>query len=100
MDNQNKEPRGPTMHVKVPETGQASLRITRGGRRKGAGRKSIGETRRMALTLPPEWWEKIDGIRDREGRSQADVIREMLHGVFSPLDYDVEQLKENDQRSK
>lgn len=46
----------------------------RGGRRKGSGRKKIGETRRIALTLPAEDWEHID---NQEGKT-AEVIRDMI----------------------
>lgn len=46
----------------------------RGGKREGAGRTKIGETRRIALTLPPEDWEYIDSV---EGKT-AEVIRSII----------------------
>lgn len=55
----------------------------RGGRRPGAGRKRIGETRRLSLTFPPDWWETIDAITRHDGRPYADVIRELLYAYFS-----------------
>lgn len=91
------EPSAPVSNlvVKVPEQGQARLNMSRGGRRPGAGRKKLGETRRVSLTLPPEWWARIDNVRESQNRSQADVIRELLHGAFYEFDYDIERLKQN-----
>jgi len=64
-------------------TGEPAATSKRGGRRPGAGRKRIGETRRLSLTLPPDWWETIDAITRRDGRPYADVIRELLHAHLS-----------------
>ncbi|MGG1310894.1 CopG family transcriptional regulator [Bacillus smithii] len=34
-----------------------------GGRREGAGRPAIGETRKVSITLPSDVWKKIDSMK-------------------------------------
>lgn len=44
-------------------------------------RPRIGEGRRMAITLPPETWDKIDQLVSSEAvKSQAEAIRLILNG--------------------
>jgi metal-responsive CopG/Arc/MetJ family transcriptional regulator len=50
----------------------------RGGKREGAGRKAIGETRKVSLTLPTELWSEIEFLCEYDGESQSKVIRKML----------------------
>lgn len=50
----------------------------RGGKREGAGRKGIGETRKVSLTLSPEMWSVIEEICEDENSSQSKVLRKML----------------------
>lgn len=67
------------MQVKADQPGQASLIMQRGGRRKGAGRKkSPYEQRKVSLSLDPLCWEIIDKLRDKQERSQSDILRELI----------------------
>lgn len=59
-------------------SGQASLMISKGGARVGAGRKRIGETRKISLTLTKAKWIEIDCAVEMEDISQSEVIRRML----------------------
>lgn len=41
----------------------------RGGQREGAGRPSLGTTKKVSITLPDEIWEKIDEAKKEETMS-------------------------------
>ncbi|MDF1586083.1 hypothetical protein [Marinimicrococcus flavescens] len=41
-------------------------KIKRGGKREGAGRKSIGVKKHMALTMPQDMWNEIDNLIQRD----------------------------------
>lgn len=57
---------------------KSGLIDSRGGFRQGSGRKRIGETRRLSLTLPEYLWSCIDDAEERKGDGTADIIRKML----------------------
>ncbi|MDQ0061859.1 ribbon-helix-helix domain-containing protein [Paenibacillus harenae] len=68
----------------IPENeGQLSIMFSQGGPRAGAGRKGIGETRKISLTLPSSAWEQIDALCEKDGRSKSEVIRSMLETYMS-----------------
>ncbi|WP_058831537.1 hypothetical protein [Paenibacillus polymyxa] len=49
-----------------------------GGARPGSGRKKIGKTKRLSITLPDERWEHIDHlIESKRVASYADYFREL-----------------------
>lgn len=54
----------------------------RGGAREGAGRKPIGDkpmvSRRIALSLPEEIWDKLDTHLSRSGMSLAAYVRTLV----------------------
>lgn len=53
-----------------------------GGKREGAGRKKIGESRKLSMTLPKEDWNKIDDlISNGHASSIADYFRQLHHSV-------------------
>ena len=54
------------------------LTSNRGGTRKGAGRKPIGTTRKISLTLPQECWEEIDRYCARGDYSVSEVLRSII----------------------
>lgn len=58
--------------------GQQEKMDFRGGSRPGAGRKSIGDTKRLSITLPPGEWDKIDKlIQLGHAKNYADYFRNM-----------------------
>jgi hypothetical protein len=65
------------------EEGQLSIMFARGGPRKGAGRKGIGTTKKVSLTLPEALWDKIEECRNSACGSQSEVIRGMIEFYFS-----------------
>lgn len=48
----------------------------RGGKRKGAGRPSLGTTKKLSITLPDEIWEQMDDARGR--RPLSAFLREII----------------------
>ncbi|MBK5431634.1 CopG family transcriptional regulator [Bacillus sp. TH25] len=65
----------------------------RGGKREGAGRKAIGVTRKVSLTLPTELWSEIEFLCEYDGGSQSKVIRKMLEAQI-PKTQMVRDIKE------
>lgn len=49
-----------------------------GGYRPGSGKKKIGVSRKITLTLPKEAWAEIDKIVEKENSKLAVFIREEL----------------------
>lgn len=68
--------------VKVPEeAGQLNLIISRGGYRQGSGRKRIGVTKTIKLTLSEEDWNLISQC----GESSSEAIRNIIGTYKSGL---------------
>lgn len=63
--------------------GQLGFMFTRGGLRAGSGRKSIGVTKKVSLTLTEEVWGKLERDCTDNKRSRSDVIREILESYYS-----------------
>lgn len=51
-------------------------------RKSNAGRKTLGETRKVSITLPPELWKEIDKIAEQPKWNQSKVFRQMVENVF------------------
>ncbi|MDM5245744.1 CopG family transcriptional regulator [Lysinibacillus sp. G4S2] len=49
----------------------------RGGKRKGAGRKAFGITKKVSLTLSEETWSEI-GVLIGNGSNQSEVLRSLI----------------------
>ncbi|WP_169083009.1 CopG family transcriptional regulator [Paenibacillus sp. PL91] len=65
--------------IAVPEhEGQVSIMFSRGGPRAGAGRKGIGETKKISLTLTKEVWDELENRCNESGLSRSEVIRGIL----------------------
>lgn len=75
------------MSVKVPDHGQAELKMSRGGVRPGAGRKKTGfENRKASISLPPDRWELLDKIQQHESKTKSDVLAELIQiGIETKL---------------
>jgi hypothetical protein len=63
--------------------GQLGFVFTRGGMREGAGRKGIGVTRKVSLTLSDELWEKLEQHCHDRGISRSEAIRHMIETYYS-----------------
>ncbi|QHW32397.1 hypothetical protein GZH47_17325 [Paenibacillus rhizovicinus] len=64
----------------VPEQeGQLSMLFTKGGPRTGAGRKGIGETRKLSLTLPETAWAAIEALCEEHACSKSELLRAIIH---------------------
>ncbi|NMO94288.1 ribbon-helix-helix domain-containing protein [Paenibacillus lemnae] len=78
MDNDN------TVKVGVSnKEGQLGFMFTRGGIREGSGRKSIGVTKKISLTLPEELWAEIEKHGTEHQQSRSEVIRNILDSYYS-----------------
>ncbi|CAH1222888.1 MULTISPECIES: ribbon-helix-helix domain-containing protein [Paenibacillus] len=58
----------------------------RGGARAGAGRKRIGETRKISLTLPEECWDEIDRCCGRGDYTISEVLRSIIEDHLQQAD--------------
>ncbi|WP_341416335.1 ribbon-helix-helix protein, CopG family [Paenibacillus filicis] len=63
--------------------GQLGFMSTRGGLRKGAGRKNIGATKKVSLTLKDEIWAKMDEHCAEHQLSRSEVIRTIIESYYS-----------------
>lgn len=68
--------------TKIKEEKQVEMSL-RGGRRSGAGRKSIGIKKPVAINLPQEIWDEIDNlIQKGEHSGYAPFFRSLVHDKF------------------
>lgn len=77
MDNNN---------VKVGvsnKEGQLGFVFTRGGLREGSGRKSIGVTKKVSLTLTEEMWEELAGDCTNNNISRSEAIRNIIEAFYT-----------------
>jgi hypothetical protein len=63
--------------------GQLGFLSTKGGLREGAGRKSIGVTKKVSITLTEEIWEKLEEHCSIRQLSRSEALRHMLENYFS-----------------
>jgi hypothetical protein len=54
---------------------------------RGAGRPSLGTTKKASLTLPDEIWKKIERQVISEGISQSQVLRNLIEAHFKTNRY-------------
>ncbi|KWX89126.1 ribbon-helix-helix domain-containing protein [Paenibacillus sonchi] len=57
-----------------------------GGARAGAGRKPIGFTRKISLTLPEECWDEIDRCCGKGDYSVSEVLRSIIEENLNKAD--------------
>ncbi|GIP42447.1 hypothetical protein J45TS6_09060 [Paenibacillus sp. J45TS6] len=62
--------------------GQLGFLFTKGGLREGAGRKSIGVTKKVSLTLTEEMWEQFEKHCAELELSKSEAIRTMMEQYF------------------
>lgn len=58
----------------------------KGGPRAGAGRKPIGVTRKISLTLPQPYWDEIDRCCSKGDYSISEVLREIIEDYLQQAD--------------
>lgn len=63
--------------------GQLGFLFNKGGLREGAGRKSIGVTKKVSLTLTEEMWEQFEKHCAELEISRSEAIRTMMEQYFS-----------------
>ncbi|NOU70715.1 hypothetical protein GC098_04600 [Paenibacillus sp. LMG 31458] len=63
--------------------GQLGFVFTKGGLREGSGRKSIGVTKKVSLTLTEGIWGKIEQQCKDNELSRSEVIRNILESFYS-----------------
>jgi hypothetical protein len=70
--------------IDVPtQEGQVSIMFTRGGSRDGAGRKGIGETKKMSLTLSKATWTEIENRCNILNASRSEVFRDIIEAYLN-----------------
>jgi len=68
----------------VPDQeGQLSIMFSRGGPRQGAGRKGIGQTKKVSLTLTKEIWDELEMRCTESGSSRSELIRDMIESFMA-----------------
>jgi hypothetical protein len=74
----------PNNKLFIPNTeGQLSLLLTKGGPRTGAGRKRIGITKKVSLTLTKDVWEQIEHVIASNQTTKSDFIRKLIEQHFT-----------------
>lgn len=63
--------------------GQLAFMSSRGGPREGAGRKNIGITKKVSLTLTEELWEKVEQQRLEQNLSRSELLRTVIESYYS-----------------
>jgi Zn-dependent M32 family carboxypeptidase len=63
--------------------------VPHGGKREGAGRPSLGTTKKVSLTLADEIWDKLAEYQDRSPilNKQSAVLRSLIERHFEPNRY-------------
>lgn len=61
----------------IQTTIEKSNQNQRGGKRKGAGRKAFGITKKVSLTLSEEAWSEIENLIE-DGSNQSKVLRSLI----------------------
>lgn len=63
--------------------GQLGFIFSKGGLREGAGRKNIGVTKKISLTLTEDMWDKIEKHCTDNNQSRSEAIRNMIESFYS-----------------
>ncbi|REK77158.1 CopG family transcriptional regulator [Paenibacillus paeoniae] len=63
--------------------GQLGFSFTRGGLREGAGRKAIGVTKKVSVTLPQELWDRLENDREENRLSRSEMMRLIIETYYA-----------------
>lgn len=77
------------VNLSVPsDEGQLRMMFTSGGAREGAGRKAIGVTKKVSLTLSEATWQELEKQCTERECSRSEVLRDLieacLNGMHNP----------------
>lgn len=74
------------LKIGVPNyEGQISMVFSKGGTRDGAGRKGIGETKKVSLTLTKEIWNELENHCNTLGCSKSEGLRGIIQTYFEKI---------------
>ena len=59
------------------------LKPNHGGKREGAGRPSLGTTKKISITLTNDIWEKVDNEVDEMGSSKSALFRQIIESHYN-----------------
>ncbi len=62
--------------LQVRSEDPVEYKVKHGGKRDGSGRKVVGETKKVSISLPHGDWERFDKLRGEESRSA--FLRELI----------------------
>ena len=72
------------VNLSVPgDEGQLRMMFTSGGAREGAGRKAIGVTRKVSLTLTESVWQQLEKQCLERECSKSEFLRSMIESCLS-----------------
>ncbi|WP_308639385.1 ribbon-helix-helix domain-containing protein [Paenibacillus silvisoli] len=63
--------------------GQLGFVSPRGGLREGAGRKTIGVTKKVSVTLTDDLWDKIEKQCSENQLSRSEVFRTIIETYYA-----------------
>ncbi|MBP1994895.1 hypothetical protein [Paenibacillus eucommiae] len=72
-------------HIKlgVPKhEGQLSMMFSKGGSRDGSGRKALGETKKVSLTLSTDIWNEFENHCNTLKCSKSEGLRGIIEAYF------------------
>lgn len=56
--------------------------VKRGGSREGSGRPSLGQTKRISLTLPDQTWNQLNRLKNTDVMPLSTLIRHIIIEYF------------------
>lgn len=59
------------------------MNFAKGGLRAGAGRKGLGQTRKVSITLPEATWAQFDAECQSLDYSKSELLRILVHAYLS-----------------
>lgn len=63
--------------------GQLGFVFSRGGLREGAGRKKLGVTKKISLTLTEDMWKRLEIHCSDNEQTRSEVIRNIIESYYS-----------------
>lgn len=70
------------------------MKMTHGGKREGAGRRAIGISKTLSLTLDAETWEQVEQDKQEQNKSQSAILRSIIEDHYKPIEQADQQADE------